>query len=157
MTLDITQNCPCGNAVPYHNCCGIYIENQEQPPTPELLMRSRYTAFVLEKEEYILQTWHARTRPKELNFADNPVVWLGLAVDPATPPDMNATEGVVSFTASYLENGQVCHLHETSNFLLEDGKWLYLKGDCTVAKTKVARNDLCPCGSGKKFKKCCLP
>lgn len=119
-------------------------------------MRSRYTAFVLQKEDYILSTWHSRTRPAGLNFEDNPVVWLGLEVEPVTATDTLSTQGEVSFTASYLENGQVCHLHETSEFLLEDGNWFYLRGTCDVTKNKIARNEKCPCGSGKKFKRCCL-
>lgn len=157
MKVDQNSTCPCGSEKLFASCCMPFLEGKKQATTPEQLMRSRYTAFVAESEDYILQTWHSRTRPKHLNFADHPVVWLGLNVDPVKHPDMTANEGIVSFTASYLEEGQLCHLHETSTFLLENGRWFYLKGNCDVDRAKIGRNDQCPCNSGKKFKKCCMP
>ena len=156
MKLTKTSCCPCGSAEKYENCCGAFIEGFKQPETPEQLMRSRYTAFSLQKENYILTTWHPRTRPEKLNFEDNQVVWLGLVVNQAKQPTPVSQEAYVEFTASYLENGQICRLHENSKFLPEDGRWYYLNGTCNVRKEKVARNEPCPCGSGKKFKKCCL-
>jgi len=157
MKIAPNDPCPCGSSAAFNSCCLPMLEGKTQATSPEQLMRSRYTAFAMEEEKYILETWHARTRPKQLNFADHPVVWLGLSVDPVQHPAATATEGVVSFTASYLEEGLLCRLHETSKFLMENGSWFYLKGDCDVTRTKVARNEPCPCNSGKKFKKCCMP
>lgn len=136
MTSKEFKLCPCGSNNVYSDCCQIFIDGNNKAGTPEELMRSRYTAFVFQKDEYILSTWHSRTRPGALNFEDNPVVWLGLEVEPVAATDSKSTQGEVTFTASYLENGQVCYLHETSEFLLEDGNWFYLRGICDVTKKK---------------------
>lgn len=148
--------CPCGSTKQYTGCCKPYLDNADNPDTPEILMRSRYTAYVLQKEEYLLNSWHQRTRPNSLNFEDNPVVWLGLDVleNETLLPDKNA--GSVHFLAKYMERGQVCTLEENSRFLREDGIWYYLDGDCNVKKEKPKRNLPCPCGSQIKFKKCCM-
>jgi len=119
-------------------------------------MRSRYTAFVRKHEQHILASWHPRTRPPALNFDDNPVVWLELLIHESIEGGKNDSAGTVEFTSSYLENGQLCRLREKSQFLKEDGRWFYLRGECSVKREKIERNLPCPCGSGRKFKKCCL-
>jgi SEC-C motif-containing protein len=119
-------------------------------------MRSRYTAFVLQNAEHIQTSWHSRTRPKTLNFDDHPVTWLGLQIHGCQKGAVADSSGTVDFTCSYLENGQLCKLQELSEFVKEDGLWYYLRGECRVIKEKIARNSPCPCGSGQKFKRCCL-
>jgi SEC-C motif-containing protein len=148
--------CPCGSALPFSACCGPILENHALAETAEALMRSRYTAFVQKHEPHILASWHARTRPKSLNFDDHPVVWLGLQIHDRQEGAASDSSGTVDFTTSYLENGQLCRLREKSEFLKEDGLWFYLRGECQIKKEKVERNQPCPCGSAKKFKKCCL-
>lgn len=149
--------CPCGSQIPFAACCLPILDDHRRAETAEALMRSRYSAFVQKHEQHILTSWHPRTRPKALNFDDHPVVWLGLEIHESVEGTPSDSTGTVEFTTSYLENGQLCSLREKSQFLKEDGLWLYLRGECRIKKEKVERNQPCPCGSGKKFKKCCLP
>ena len=119
-------------------------------------MRSRYTAFIRRHENHILASWHEKNRPEKLNFDDHPVTWLGLdihSIQDGAPQDV---VGTVEFTATYLENGQIVKLREKSQFVRENDLWYYLSGECTVKRQKIERNGPCPCGSGKKFKRCCL-
>ncbi len=148
--------CPCGSGATYSVCCLPVIHDHQLATTAEMLMRSRYTAFAIEHAPHILKTWHLNTRPKALNFDDNPVVWLGLEVHSSQDGKAGDSSGSVEFTCSYLEKGQLCKLRELSQFHKVDGLWYYLRGECHVIKDKVARNNNCPCGSGKKFKRCCL-
>lgn len=149
-------SCDCGSGTPYDQCCGPLLSNKIQAENPERLMRSRYTAFVRQESAYLMRTWHSRTRPQYLNFEDNPVVWIGLQVHRTEDISPDSTSGIVEFTTNYLENGLLCTLAETSTFLKEDDRWYYLKGDSDLQRTKLERNKPCPCGSGKKFKRCCV-
>jgi SEC-C motif-containing protein len=92
-------------------------------PTPEALMRSRYSAYVLGQLEYLLATWHPSTAPGDLELS--PVKWLGLEVRNA---QASADAGVVEFVARYRDGGRGVRLHETSRFVREDGRWLYIDG-----------------------------
>jgi len=117
-------------------------------------MRSRYSAFALGDIGYLKASWHADFRPPELSLDAN-VRWLGLEVMQFTEQDRCAT---VEFEARYLVNGQVDAVHEKSRFVLEQGRWLYTDGDRLPPRFqpwKPGRNEPCPCGSGKKFKRCC--
>lgn len=91
-------------------------------------MRSRYAAYALGNADYLLATWHPRTRPPRLDLEEEPVPrWLGLAVKDrqAQGPE----EARVEFLASYKIGGRAHHLHETSRFLKENGRWYYVDGD----------------------------
>lgn len=151
-----TAPCPCGSGSNFNDCCQPILNNHNKAETAEQLMRSRYTAFVIQHDQHILGSWHVKTRPKSLNHEDNPVTWLGLKIHSSSKGLPGDTTGTVEFTSSYLENGQLCRLREKSTFLRENTLWYYLNGDCTVSQDKIARNQLCPCGSGNKFKRCCL-
>lgn len=150
------SNCDCGSGTPYDQCCGPLLSNKTQAKNPEQLMRSRYTAFVREESAYLMRTWHSRTRPQYLNFEDHPVVWIGLQVHRAEINSSDNNSGIVEFTTHYLENNLLCTLTEISTFLKEDDRWFYLKGDSELKRSKLERNKPCPCGSGKKFKRCCI-
>ena len=90
-------------------------------------MRSRYSAFVLERADYLLATWHASRRPSQLTF-DPGVKWLGLEVREHLPIDANHAE--VEFVARQRDqSGRAVRLHERSRFVREDGRWYYLDGD----------------------------
>ncbi|MDF1874469.1 SEC-C domain-containing protein [Sulfurimonas sp. SAG-AH-194-I05] len=112
--------------------------------TPEELMRSRYDAFVKEDWEYIANTSTSQNL-KELKDAV-PLRWLKLDV-------LNAYDNIVEFKAYYVLNSITEVLHEKSTFIKEDNMWKYHKGE--LFPSKIQRNEVCPCGSGKKFKKCC--
>jgi SEC-C motif-containing protein len=118
------QQCPCGGAS-YAQCCGKY-HGGLLPETAEQLMRSRYSAYVLGLTDYLLDTWHASTRPKgeELN-QDPQSKWLGLEVKKHVPAGDRTT---VEFVARYKVGGRAHRLHEISNFVREDGKWFYVDG-----------------------------
>ena len=148
--------CPCGSGSAYFSCCLPVLNDHSLATTAEMLMRSRYTAFVRQHTQHIQSSWHMKTRPKTVNFEDHPVVWLGLQIHSCQDGLAGDNNGTVDFTCSYLENGQLCKLQEVSQFLKENGLWYYLSGECRVTKEKIARNAPCPCGSGQKFKRCCL-
>lgn len=89
-------------------------------------MRSRYSAFVLGRLDYLLATWHARTRPADLAL-DASAKWLGLEVRSHSVQD--ADHAQVEFVARYREGGRAVRLHERSRFVREAGRWFYLDGD----------------------------
>lgn len=120
-------DCPCGSSKPYDACCGVFHAGVAAPDA-ETLMRSRYSAFVLMLESYLLATWHATTRPQALELAAEPATkWLGLEVKRHEVSD--AEHAVVEFVARYKVNGRAYRLHETSRFVREQGQWFYLDGE----------------------------
>ncbi len=121
--------CPCGSGRPYAACCGPCHEGQPAADA-EALMRSRYSAYVLGREDYLLATWHPDTRPAALDLQAPPVPkWFGLEVRrfESTGPDA----AVVEFVARFKVGGRAHRLHETSRFVREDGRWYYVDGDIT--------------------------
>jgi SEC-C motif-containing protein len=118
--------CPCGNGKRYSACCQPW--HQGQPaPTAEALMRSRYSAYVLGLEDYLLQTWHPDTRPASLDLAgDTQTKWLGLEVKRSETN--GADNAIVEFVARYKMGGKAHRLHETSSFTRIGSKWYYLNG-----------------------------
>ena len=125
---DRPKSCPCDSGRLYSACCGLYIDQGVIPETAEHLMRSRYCAYALKDEDYLLRTWHASTRPRELGLLHGaPVKWLGLKVVAAPAPG-SANEALVEFVARYTVNGKAERLHENSRFILENGRWFYVEG-----------------------------
>lgn len=125
--------CPCGRRdqkqrpLAYTACCGRYLEHQDCPaPDAESLMRSRYSAFVRLRADYLLATWHASTRPAQLQL-DPATRWLGLAVRSQRPTAADRAE--VEFVARCREAGRGVRLHERSRFVRENGRWFYVDGD----------------------------
>ncbi|ERS11373.1 preprotein translocase SecA [Alcanivorax sp. PN-3] len=114
-------------------------------------MRSRYSAFVLNDAAYVKASWHPATRPAPLTLEDGDQ-WLGLTV---LDSHQEGEDGWVHFRATCREGDGFAVLEERSRFLREDGRWFYLDGEHDVRPLKPGRNDPCPCGSGKKHKKCC--
>ena len=120
--------CPCGNAnKEYTDCCARYLNGREDAATAEALMRSRYTAYTLENEDYLLATWHPSTRPDSLKLADGPhKKWLGLRV---SRHEQNGKDhSIVEFVARYKVGGRAHRLHEISRFVRESGRWFYVNG-----------------------------
>jgi len=112
--------------------------------TPKALMISRYEAFVQKDWEYLAKTSTSQT-VEELQMMPE-LEWLQLKI-------VDAHDNMVEFKAYYRENGILGVLHEKSFFIQENGIWKYKEGE--LFNTKIQRNEPCPCGSGKKFKKCC--
>ena len=118
--------CPCGSGKLYPQCCGQFLSGQ-RPDTAEQLMRSRYTAFCQNDEDYLLASWHAKTRPQDLDLSDQRnVKWIGLKVLDHSSQEDTAT---VEFIARFKINGKAEKIHELSRFVKEQGRWLYLEGD----------------------------
>ena len=123
------QACPCGSGQAYAACCGTFIDNGVLPATAEQLMRSRYSAYVLAREDYLLRTWHGSTRPAHLGLqAAGPVKWLGLRILRCEAGGADDRDGIVEFEARYQVNGRAERLHEVSRFVDEAGQWLYVDG-----------------------------
>lgn len=120
--------CPCGSGLALAACCGRYHAG-ETPATAQALMRSRYSAYVLGDEAYVLSTWSPDTRPAALNLADDPPVkWLGLQVLDCQAGLAGDRHGEVSFVARYKVNGRAQRLCERSRFVHEQGRWWYVDG-----------------------------
>lgn len=126
----LVPTCPCGSTKPFTTCCALYVEGNTSAPTAEALMRSRYTAYTLLREDYLLATWHTSTRPSSLDLAaDAATKWIGLEVKRHEQQDVN--HAIVEFVARYKVNGRAHRLHEVSRFVREDGRWFYVDGDVT--------------------------
>ena len=146
--------CPCGTQKEYATCCERFISGQQIANTPEELMRSRYTAYSTVNIAYIAQTMKGPAsknfNAQEAEIWAKKVHWQGLTVIRATA---EKNQGWVEFIAYYDEDGKPQQLHEISQFERVDGRWYYTQG--TTGQIKIGRNELCHCGSQKKYKKCC--
>jgi len=156
--------CPCGSGLEYSACCEPYISGDSLPETAEQLMRSRYSAYATVNVDYLHNSLHPDYQSDhDVNAARKWAAdsdWMGLEIVSTAAGGKDDETGIVEFKASYRENGKVHQLHEISRFEKVEGRWTYVDGEMpkpqTVRnETKVGRNDPCPCGSGKKFKKCC--
>ncbi|MBB1251353.1 SEC-C domain-containing protein [Rhizobium sp. G21] len=154
--------CPCGSGRFEISCCDPYLAGKPAP-TAESLMRSRYTAFTRGDLDHIERTCAGEARlafhRASLALSIAKTEWLGLTIEDVRAGGEEDEKGTVRFTVRYREGGRLFSQTETSEFQrLADG-WRYMRGDVgrasQPAATASGRNDPCPCGSGKKFKKCC--
>ena len=159
------ENCPCGSEKDYSECCGPYHEGASKPETAELLMRARYSAFVKNQVQFIADTHVPETEDFNIEEAREWATnseWKGLEIVSTKNGGKDDIAGVVEFKALYADKDQKDYLHhEISTFKKMDEKWFYEDGQLVGTgplkreTPKVGRNEPCPCGSGKKFKKCC--
>jgi SEC-C motif-containing protein len=128
--MSVSLPCPCGLPHSYEDCCGRYTCGHTSAPTAEALMRSRYTAYTLAQESYLLATWHPDTRPASLDFEAEPQPkWLGLLVN--CHRQIDETHAEVEFVARYKVGGRAWRLQEKSCFVRAEGRWYYLDGENT--------------------------
>jgi SEC-C motif-containing protein len=120
--------CPCGSGRSLAACCDPLLAGAARAATAEQLMRSRYTAYALGDEAYLLRTWHASTRPSSLNLAAAPVKWLGLRIVRTEAGGPDDRDGIVEFEARYKPPGRAERLREVSRFVNENGAWYYVDG-----------------------------
>lgn len=155
--------CPCGSGKPFAECCGPVLAGAPAA-TPEALMRSRYTAYV--KRNYI----HLRrslSKEQQADFSEQDArewaesaEWLGLDITGTEGGAEADQEGAVDFVARFKTAGEERKHVEKARFIREDGRWVYAGMIVPKAEPvrreepKIGRNDPCPCGSGKKYKKC---
>lgn len=128
-SIDTLTPCPCGNRAGYATCCG-RLHDGATADSAEQLMRSRYSAYVLKREDYLLASWHPDTRPTTLRLAAQqpPPTWLGLEV--RRQQRIDDDHALVEFVARYrLGGGRAQRQHETSRFVHVDGRWYYLDGE----------------------------
>jgi len=120
--------CPCGSGAAYAACCGRWHHGalRLQAPDAAALMRSRYSAFVLDELDYLLETWHPSTRPPALEPNEPGTQWLGLDLRRHQQDD--ADHASVEFVARVRHHGKASRLHEVSRFVRENGRWLYVDG-----------------------------
>ena len=123
----VASPCPCGSGLAYAACCEPLHEGA-QAETAEALMRSRFSAFALGLEGYLLSSWHPSTRPASLGL-DPEVVWRRLQLVDTVAGGPGDAEGVVEFRASYRSPEGEGVLHERSRFVREAGRWVYLEGE----------------------------
>ena len=169
------DECPCGSDFPYTDCCAPLIRKTWRPDTAEDMMRSRYSAYVKKEWEYLVNTTYLPEKTPETRSgyeaAGEGISWKNLEIIDTQDGGADASEGTVTFIATYLKNEQEKQLYEKAKFIKKDGGWYYspkksqvknpIKGSSDPVKPyvrqkpKTGRNALCPRRSGKKYKKCC--
>ena len=157
--------CPCASGKTYGECCGPILSGERKADTAVELMRARYSAYAVGNVEFLYASSgpEARSEFDEKTTRDwsTSAKWHGLEVLSTVRGGNDDEEGEVAFVARYSANGQQCEHREHSYFKRIDGEWRFIDGTIEKNPTyrreepKVGRNDPCPCGSGKKYKKCC--
>lgn len=157
--------CPCNSGQAYRKCCEPFLEGRAKPETAEQLVRSRFTAFKYQKLDYIYQTMLPKVRKKipraTLEQMMTQVEWSKMEVKKVEGGGIEDEIGKVEFVAEMKAQGKTLPHHEVSFCQKVEGQWFYADAKVisqvqTAHKEKtIGRNDPCPCGSGKKYKKCC--
>ena len=157
--------CPCGSKLEYSDCCEPFIKGEKEVSTAEELIRSRYSAYVKKEIDYIADTVHPEHRQddsrKTIKEWAESTQWHKLEIIECSQGGSEDIEGTVEFVADYTEKGKKKKHHELALFKKQEDKWYFFDGQTPQIKQvvrsgpKIGRNDPCPCGSGKKYKKCC--
>jgi SEC-C motif-containing protein len=161
-TKDPAGPCPCGSGKPFSVCCGPILAGERVATTAEELMRARFTAHAIRDLAFVHRTYRPTAREPYVQESGGPATeWTRLVVHghaPGKTPDV----ATVDFSAYGMENGVEHVLHEKAEFVREGGEWTYTRSlregpvPIRAAAKKPGRNEPCPCGSGKKYKHCCL-
>ncbi len=177
--MTLNKKCFCGSNEKFSTCCQVFISHktdqetkpdtkqQAFPQTPEQLMRSRFSAYVIGNSQYIYDTYAKSSRAsqsvKDISDWSKACVWIALQVhsysNKVSSNNKNSniirsefSEQFVEFSAFYITDNTLCELRENSRFILESEEdqylqWRYIDGDiiehCELAKVK--RKELCPC------------
>lgn len=163
-TTTETKDCPCGSGKPFTQCCEPLLKGKARAEAPEQLMRSRYTAFAVGDIDYIFDTHDPDTVEqidrKSTETWSKQSEWLGLEILETKLGGPEDYTGTVEFVARYKARGTKIDHREVATFRKHNGRWLFVDGEEVAGPPvvregpKVGRNDPCPCGSGKKYKKC---
>lgn len=159
------MQCPCNSGVHFHQCCDPIISGVKQAETAEQLMRARYTAHTQVQMDFIANTHDPETK-KNVDLKDSrewaeSTKWTGLEIIETIQGGPEDEVGTVEFKAAFETKDGLQYHHERSEFCKRDGIWFYSDSTHPSGRPivrgapKIGRNDPCPCGSGKKFKKCC--
>ena len=123
-------DCPCASGLSYARCCAPLHNNVMAAADALALMRSRYSAYALELEAYLLQTWYVDTRPSTLDLHAEKTKWIGLEI--RSHVQTGSDSATVEFVARYRVAGRAHRLHEISRFRREEGLWYYIDGQFPV-------------------------
>lgn len=159
------DQCPCKSGKTFGECCGPVISGAAKAETAEALMRARYSSYVTGDIEFLRAS---ATKDVQDEFDEESsrawsktAKWHGLEILSTEKGQPGDDEGVVEFRALYSARGEFCNHHEVSRFARDEEGWKFVDGELVGEKPivreepKIGRNDPCPCGSGKKYKKCC--
>jgi len=157
--------CNCGSTKSYEDCCGPLISGERSAETAEALLRSRYTAYARREIEYIKNTIHPEEKEKRDETAirkwAEATEWTRLEILNVTDGGPEDKEGQIEFVSYYREKEKDKVHSELATFVKEEDTWYYKDSVAPKVKQyfrpgpKIGRNQPCPCGSGKKYKKCC--
>ena len=159
------DTCPCKSGKTYGECCEPILEGRSKAQTAEALMRARYSAYATEHIAFLKESAVKRVQ-EEFNYDtclawSRAAEWHGLEIIETEAGGEGDDRGVVEFRASYTARNEFCNHHERASFVREADGWKFEDGQLVGEKPivreepKIGRNDPCPCGSGKKYKKCC--
>jgi SEC-C motif domain protein len=157
------NTCPCGSGRDYAACCEPIITGRQSAATAEQLMRARYSAHVKVATDFIFESTHPDHREGydhagTRTWAESSA-WHGLEILGTTQGGAQDEEGEVEFIARFRDRNGLRSHHERGQFKRKGGRWLFTEGIMVKAKPlsvdKIGRNDPCPCGSRRKYKKCC--
>lgn len=157
--------CPCGSGLEAAACCAPVIDGAHTAVTAEQLMRARYTAYAIHNIDFLYNSSGPEVQEEfdieaSRRWAEGSE-WLGMDVLKKEAGEASDDEGIVEFIARYSVNGTLFEHHERSLFRKINGEWKFIDGELVKPEPivreepKIGRNDPCPCGSGKKYKKCC--
>jgi len=149
------KHCHCGSEKSFIDCCQPIIEQQQLAQNAERLMRSRFSAFKVQDNQWLSLSWDTTSRPEKVEF-DEQLKWIDLRI--INSKIIDNTHSTVEFEARYIKSAKVNAIHENSRFIKRRDEWFYVDGDylkATFKPYKVKRNDECLCGSQLKFKHCC--
>ena len=159
------SQCPCASQASFADCCEPFLLGTKPIATPMELMRSRYSAHVRGDAKYLifstLPEQQTQMSPVELQDWLDAVRWKSLTILDDGQYNPDSDEGWVEFEALYLEEGKHYLHRERSHFVRRQGHWFFDmhpgvdKWAGSNAARLLGRNDECPCGSGRKLKKCC--
>jgi SEC-C motif-containing protein len=159
------MKCPCTSGEEFADCCEPILTQAQKATTAEQLMRSRYTAYATGNVDWIVES----QSPDGRKFVDHKATeewskraeWHRMEVVEVQQGGEDDDEGFVDFKAYYTLGGEDITHHEVASFRKEDGVWYFVDGVEVKPRPfkrldkKVGPNEKCPCGSEKKFKKCC--
>ena len=160
------MQCPCESGETYKTCCEPFIKGEKEAATAEQMMRSRYSAYTQVEMDYIERTHDPKTRDEtdmdaNREWAES-TKWTGLEILETKQGGVGDEVGTVTFKAKFETEEGIQDHQELSLFRKNEGKWYFVdssdptkKQPSVRSEPKVGRNDPCPCGSGKKYKKCC--
>ena len=160
---DLDKLCPCSSGASFAACCEQIINGERESQSAEELMRARYSAFATGAIDFIVASTHSRTRSEiDIQYIrewSQTSTWRGLQIFDTKP--INDNKAYVSFEALFTKAGKDQSHREKGEFEREHGKWRFVTGEELKNPTvryetpRTGRNEPCPCGSGKKYKKCC--